>query len=111
MISAVTRVVFRLIPCLPLLSDWCKLGPSLDYYIGAEHCGLLSLLLEQAGWAQKLPQRTPEEHARRADDQAFEEVVDWHGLAGRRYHRTRRMLACGPEARLICGLVALKDPA
>ena len=83
--AAVMHVVCRYVPCLPMLSDWTKLGPCLDFYMAAQHQNVLGKLLDRAAWAMKFPQ-----HAELRED----EEVDWHGLAGRRFQRARSCLSC-----------------
>ena len=80
----ILHVVLRSLPGLPLLKDWVKLGPSLDFFICAEHQGILFKLMKNASWASKFPQR----------DNNCEEttLVDWAKLAGTRYQRSCQML-------------------
>ena len=87
----IIHVLLRVVPTLPLLSDWTKLGPNLDFFLAAEHQGLLHHLLECASWATQLPQfRENEEIA----------LISWQKLAGSRYARTKRVLASYDEPRM-----------
>ena len=84
----IMRVLLRTVPVTPLLSDWVRLGPNLDFFLAAEFQGILSTLLENAEWAMELPQQ----------DVSGETVfIEWRKLAGSRYHRTRKVLACSEE--------------
>ncbi|CAK9068961.1 unnamed protein product [Durusdinium trenchii] len=73
-----------------MLSDWTKVGPSLDFFLATEHQGILALLLERASWAFKFEHQAP---AR----QDYDEQIEWHQLAGRRFQRMRKCLACRQE--------------
>lgn len=55
----------------------------------SQHCltGILALLLERASWAFKFEHQAP---AR----QDYDEQIEWHQLAGRRFQRMRKCLAC-----------------
>ncbi|CAE7670376.1 unnamed protein product [Symbiodinium sp. CCMP2592] len=81
---AIVRVLMRSLPCVPLLSDWVKLGPNLDFWMASEFQGVLSALLERAPWATQLPQYDGSE------DVVF---ISWQKLAGSRFHRTKQMLS------------------
>ncbi|CAE7188657.1 unnamed protein product [Symbiodinium sp. CCMP2456] len=86
---AATQILFRVVPCLPLTSDWTKIGPCLDAYISMDFHGLLGFLLQQSGWAHKLPQR--------AEDEEADAKVDWRALAGRRFHRFCKVMSSHEE--------------
>ena len=81
---AIGRVLMRCLPCVPLLSDWSKLGPNLDFWMASEFQGVLSALLERAPWATELPRYDGNE------DVVF---ISWQKLAGSRFHRTQQMLS------------------
>ena len=85
---AIFRVILRTVPNVPLLSDWTKLGPSLDFFVGAEHAGILTKLLEHAAWAREFPQFSETEELA---------LVSWQKLAGSRYARTKRVLRSEEE--------------
>ncbi|CAE7364228.1 unnamed protein product, partial [Symbiodinium necroappetens] len=97
-VAAVTQVLFRILPVLPLTSDWTKAGPSLDFFLRTDFHGLLEFLLKKATWAHKLPQRS--------EDVEADTRVDWRALAGRRYHRFCKVLA-SPEERFQRTLLAI----
>ena len=89
-IEALLKVLFRQAPIIPMLSDWTKVGPSMDFFLACEHQGILSLLLEHAQWAFRFDQKA-------ADSGSVldpEGEIEWHALAGRRFQRSRRTLAC-----------------
>lgn len=91
-IQALLRVVFRKAPILPMLADWCKIGPSMDFFVAVEHQGLLSLLLDHSQWAFKFEQQASASASSGSLDPDCE--LEWHALAGRRFQRARRSLAC-----------------
>lgn len=85
---AILRVLLRTLPVTPLLSDWVRLGPNLDFFIAAEHQGLLTKLLLSAQWAMQLP----------TQDVSGETVcIEWRALAGSRFQRTCKMLVSYEE--------------
>ncbi|CAE7263478.1 unnamed protein product [Symbiodinium sp. KB8] len=88
-LHAATQILFRVVPCLPLTSDWTKIGPCLDAYISMDVHGLLGFLLQQSAWAHKLPQR--------AEDEEADAKVDWRALAGRRFHRFCKVMSSHEE--------------
>ena len=92
-IWAVLKVLFRVLPTTPLMADWSKIGPCLDFFLQADFAGLLERLLAEAQWAEQISQRENppgEEHE-------FHEKVDWHKLAGTRFKRTCKMLSSAQE--------------
>ena len=99
---AVAKVVFRKTPCLPLTSDWTKVGPCLDWYLFADFSGLLTNLVKFAGqWAGKLEQRASAKSApapaEQDDAAAISETIDFLTLAGKRYNRMVQMLESPSE--------------
>ena len=90
---AITSAILRLVPCTPLVSDWTKVGPALDFFMGSEFGGLLVKLLDAAradNWAR--PDAEPLDQ-----DAELHEKLDWNRLAGRRLARTRAMLLSKQE--------------
>ena len=89
-VEALLKVLFRQAPIVPMLADWTKVGPSMDFFVACEHQGILALLLEHAQWAFKFEQHSSSSST--AQDPEVE--IEWHALAGRRFQRARRSLAC-----------------
>ncbi|CAE7512743.1 unnamed protein product [Symbiodinium sp. CCMP2592] len=87
------KVLFRLIPTVPLMSDWSKLGPCLDFFLGCDFNGLLERLLDAAQWAQQVSQCEPAPDR----DPALDDKVNWHALAGRRFARFKQMMSSAQE--------------
>ena len=85
---AILRVVMRCVPVTPMLNDWVRLGPNLDFFLCAEFQSILTQLLLKADWAMQLPQQ---------DLEGETVFIEWRKLAGSRYHRTRKVLVCAEE--------------
>ncbi|CAJ1420891.1 unnamed protein product [Effrenium voratum] len=92
---ACVRVLMRKMPVVPLVSDWTKLMPNIDFFLSTDHQGLLSSLLAQASWAFKFPQKEPSMGEDGGDGDSGK--VDWHALAGRRFRRCRQMMESTDE--------------
>ena len=93
-IRAIVHTLFRTIPCLPELSDWTKLGPCLDFFLGAQHMGILRTLLQRAQWAMALPQRAAEgddevAEAGRGQRAAGGAIQTWEIRSPNRFSRSR----------------------
>ncbi|CAE7895079.1 unnamed protein product [Symbiodinium necroappetens] len=99
---AIMKVLFRLIPTVPLMSDWSKLGPCLDFFLASDYNGLLERLLDAAQWAQQANQCEPPPDR----DPDVDDKVNWQALAGRRFNRFRQMMS-SPQERFERVLLAI----
>ncbi|CAE7945648.1 unnamed protein product [Symbiodinium necroappetens] len=81
----------RLVPTIPLMSDWTKVGPAIDWFLSADFAGTLSRLVKDA----RLLDRAPKPAADAEDE--LHEKIDWARLAGRRLVRTQKMLESAEE--------------
>ena len=91
-VKAVLGVLMRLVPTVPVMSDWTKVGPAVDWFLSADFAGTLTRLVRDA----KFVDRTPKSVAAEAQDELHEKI-DWARLAGRRLIRTQNMLESAEE--------------
>jgi hypothetical protein len=90
-VKSIVHVLLRAVPTTPVLSDWTKLGPALDFYMVSEHQGILHALLTRAGWAMKFPQNRDPGPGKDAGE------IDWQAIAGSRYRRSMLCLQSQEE--------------
>jgi hypothetical protein len=88
----VASTLLRHPPTTPSLKDWTKLGPCLDFYVGADHQSALLYVLEDSTWAAKLAD-TPDVNP---TDDVENVILDWSRLIG---------MKTKPLMRKPCGVV------